>query len=583
MPAKSDILKLLKNHIDAVSVPFSDRGSRILLFYTTNKASLSVKLVERLTFLNADIEAYLRRPPFIHDLRLLDESGSPLNFAITTYPHQLTLSTSIGDFGITFQDENTLAIGLPASRRAGIGFVVDQGKGEIISNGGRVSSYRTLDYQCNSAPVLHTQSDRQGDWEVELISESAPDSTISLRIGEIGTTGECLMFSTAVNRSAQHWEEWFAKAPPVEDRYRKKYYLAWWVMANNLLSPRGCMAYEGMVPSKTKYVGMWLWDSALHALAFRHVDALLAQNQLRAMLAHQLPDGMLPDAIYDEGVVSEISHPMRARVTKPPILAWAAMKLYEKKKDEEFIREIYPALCRWNAWWLQQNRDEQTGLAQYSHPYSSGLDDNPLWDGGMPVVSPDLNTYLVLQMEALSRMATILGYADEAKSWQTNASDLTDKMIATLWDEKQGYFNALHYGQPVPALTPFNLYPLWTARMPAEIQARLLAHLTNEKEFWGKFALPTVARSDSHYDPTTMWRGPVWANINYFFIEALSEISEDALAFALRQKTLNMIMGQEGIFEYYNSLTGKPGKNATPIFGWTAAVFIDLAIQASTY
>jgi glycogen debranching enzyme len=36
--------------------------------------------------------------------------------------------------------------------------------------------------------------------------------------------------------------------------------------------------------------------------------------------------------------------------------------------------------------------------------------------------------------------------------------------------------------------------------------------------------MPTVARNDRHYDPETMWRGPVWANINYFFIEALNQV-----------------------------------------------------------
>lgn len=582
MPAESGFLALLKNHIDLVSVPFSDRGSRILLFRTADRASLYIKLAERLTFLNADIEAYLRRPPFIRDLCLLDEKGKALDFAITTYPHRLILSTAIGDFGVAFHDEHTLAIGLPADRRAGIGFIVDKGKGETLLNGGRVSSYRTLDYRCNTRLLLHAQSAVQGDWKVELTADSAQDGTITMRIGEAGTIDEHPAFSTAANRAARRWEDWFAKAPPVDERYRKTYYLAWWVMANNLLSPCGCLAHEGMVPSKTKYVGLWLWDSALHALAFRHIDSSLAQNQLRAMLAHQLPDGMLPDAIYDEGVVSEISHPIQARVTKPPILAWAAMKLYEQDKDENFIREIYPALCRWNTWWFQQNLDTHTGLVQYSHPYSSGLDDNPLWDEGMPVVSPDLNTYLVLQMQALSRMAAILGLAGEAESWQVKSTAHAGKMITALWDEQKGYFNALHNGQPVPALTPFNLYPLWTARMPAEIQAKLLSHLTNPKEFWGKYALPTVARSDARYEPATMWRGPVWANINYFFIEALSNIGENELAEILRQKTLNMIMAQEGIFEYYNAARGEPGKNAVPIFGWTAAVFIDLAIQAST-
>jgi hypothetical protein len=40
-------------------------------------------------------------------------------------------------------------------------------------------------------------------------------------------------------------------------------------------------------------------------------------------------------------------------------------------------------------------------------------------------------------------------------------------------------------------------------------------------------------------------------------------------------------MSQPGIYEYYNAETGKPSANAADAFGWTAAVFIDLAIQAS--
>jgi len=42
-----------------------------------------------------------------------------------------------------------------------------------------------------------------------------------------------------------------------------------------------------------------------------------------------------------------------------------------------------------------------------------------------------------------------------------------------------------------------------------------------------------------------------------------------------------LISVEPGIREYYNSQTGKPPATAAPIFGWTAAVFIDLTIQAS--
>jgi putative isomerase len=49
----------------------------------------------------------------------------------------------------------------------------------------------------------------------------------------------------------------------------------------------------------------------------------------------------------------------------------------------------------------------------------------------------------------------------------------------------------------------------------------------------------------------------------------------------LLEKTLDLVMSQPGIYEYYNSETGEPPAAATDAYGWTAAVFIDLAIQAS--
>ncbi|MEJ2555128.1 MAG: trehalase family glycosidase [Anaerolineae bacterium] len=336
-----------------------------------------------------------------------------------------------------------------------------------------------------------------------------------------------------------------------------------------------------MAPSKINYVGLWLWDSAMHALAYRHVDPELARNQIRAMLTCQLADGMVPDAVYDEGVVSELEHPFRAEVTKPPILAWAALKLHESNPDLEFLQEIYVPLVRWNAWWFSMNDDDVDGLAQYNHPYSSGLDDSPLWKYGMPVESPDLNTYLCVQMGSLALMAEELGMNAEGGMWRRRAAAIVRRMINDFWDEEAGLFRALHDEQPISVVTPFNLYPLWTGQLPQDIRDRLIAHLTDPDVFWGEYVIPSVARNDSHFEPETMWQGPVWVNINYFFIEALRQIGEHDLARTLREKTLDLVMSQPGIYEYYNAETGEPPATAAETFGWTAAVFIDLAIQAS--
>lgn len=167
--------------------------------------------------------------------------------------------------------------------------------------------------------------------------------------------------------------------------------------------------------------------------------------------------------------------------------------------------------------------------------------------------------------------------------WRRRSEAIVHRMIQDFWDEESGVFRAMHGNESIPVITPFNLYPIWTGQLPDYIRSRLIGHLTNPDEFWGEHILPTVARNDPHYDPNTMWRGPIWVNINYFFIEALHQVGEDGLADELTIKTLELIMRNQGIYEYYHGDGGGPGSKACEAFGWTAAVFIDLAIAASSH
>jgi glycogen debranching enzyme len=238
-------------------------------------------------------------------------------------------------------------------------------------------------------------------------------------------------------------------------------------------------------------------------------------------------------------------------------------------------------MARCTRWWFEFNDSDRDGVAGYEHPYSSGLDNSPLWDEGMPVESPDLNTYLVLQMESLARIAAILGLQDGARLWASRADELARRMIDHFWDEETGVFWATRDHRPVRVLTPFNLYPLWTGRLPRPIVERLIAHLVNPAEFWTAWPIPTVAKSDPKFDPLEMWRGPTWMNINYMFVEMLKRNGCYGLARQLRDRTLDLIMQHDGIYEYYPPETGGRPPQAAPMFGWSAALFIDLAIQAS--
>jgi len=574
-------IDLLRNHIDISRVPFSDRDSRLLIYKDGNCSCLSVKLAERLTAIDPDIEAYLSRPPFLHHLSLLDENGDDVEFTVTSYPHRLLLHTARGDFGVAFHDERTLCFGFPPNTRAGIRFTVNPQHWKSGDNGGAFKSVRNIAYLSNAQLIRNEIVPTMDGYSVETLLDTDGDTTFAITI----TPGANLIndvppFSHVLRNAEERWLNWFSRIPPVQEKHLRMYAYAWWIMGNNLISPLGNIIYEAMTPSKMNYVGLWLWDNAMHALAYRHADPELARNQVRSMLAHQLPNGMLPDSIFDDGIVLSIDHPITGEVTKPPIIAWSIMKIHDVAPDIEFIKEVYVPLVRLNSWWLTMNDDDSDGLAQYNHPYSSGLDDSPLWDYGMPIESPDLNTYLAIQMDTLADMSDLLGLSYDAGIWRRRAMSIVNRMIKDMWDEEQGFFWALKDEQPVPVITPFNLLPLWTNMLPERINQKLLQNLTDTTKFWGNYMLPSVSRADPHYNPETMWRGPVWANVNYFFVEALTKAGYKEQARELREKTLDLIATHDDIYEYYSSETGLPPMKAANIFGWSAAVFIDLAIQS---
>ena len=579
---QNEFLNRLQDHIDITRVPFSDRGSRLLVFKVPDKSQLYIKLAERLTAIQPGLDTYRFRPPYIQDLCFVDGEGMPLPYHLTTYPHVLLFETRLGTFSMAFYRHDTVAIGMPPNVPAGLHFRVSTQMWQQSDDGGSLMGVRNLAYRTNGRVLRNELGLEREAYAVEFVVDGGEDVAIHLNIrNDLQLDGKAVPFSETLAAAQERWSDWFSRVPSVAERFRDHYYYAWWVMSNNLVAPLGRVAHEAMMPSKVQYVGVWNWDACFHTLAFRHVDPNLARNQLRTMLACQLPDGMIPDAVYDEAVVADIEHPLRAEVTKPPIMAWAALKLHEMDPDLDFLQEIYVPLVRWNAWWFAMNDDDADGLAQYNHPYSSGLDDSPLWDYGLPVESPDLNTYLCVQMGSLAMIAEALGMETEAAMWRRRAAAIVRRMIQDFWDEEAGLFRAMHDNQPIPVNTPFSLYPLWTGQLPDEIRNRLIAHLTDPAQFWGPYVLPSTARNDPHYDPERMWRGPIWANINYIFIEALRQVGQDALADELTEKTLNLIMGQPGIYEYYHAETGEPPLTAAEAFGWTAAVFIDLAIQAS--
>lgn len=580
---KSPYLRALCDRVLLTRTPFTDRGSRILVWQRRDDANtFDVKIAQRMTDIQPGVLDHLTRPPVLRDLQLVDEDGEVLDLDVTVYPHAVFLETRVGTFVLTFQDEDTLSLGCPAGGRAGVRFVASPVLLRSYEYGGDIRIVRNVSYATNAEIVRLGTTPTQDGYQIELVVEGDNQPTITLGIyPRQGFERGVLPFGESLEAAEARWHAWFEKTPPVDESFYEAYLYAWWVMGSNLVSPNGHLTYESMMPSKSLYIGVWQWDAYFHALAYRHVDPLLAQNQIRVMLASQLEDGMIPDAIYDEGKITSWPFPVDAPVSKPPLAGWAAIKLHEMHPDPAFLAEIYPQLVRNNNWWFGMNDDDADGIVQYNHPHTSGADDNPLWDGGMPVESPDINTYLCMQLASLAKMAEILGFADQAAMWRRREQALAARMVEHFYDPQAGVFWATRDNEPIDTLTIFNLYPLITGLLDGSINKRLVEHLTDPDEFWPRYPIPTVAMTDPQYAPLTMWRGPTWINTNYLFIEGLERTGFDEVARELRERTLDLIMQNDEIYEYYHPVRAEGPRTASATFGWSAALFIDLVIAAS--
>ena len=90
----SQYLDLLKNRINLREIPFSERGSRLLIFRADEH--FTVRLAERWFKREGQLSAYRKRPPLIDQCIFTDEAGNPLELNVTTYPDHIECETRIG-------------------------------------------------------------------------------------------------------------------------------------------------------------------------------------------------------------------------------------------------------------------------------------------------------------------------------------------------------------------------------------------------------------------------------------------------------------------------------------------------------
>jgi glycogen debranching enzyme len=403
------------------------------------------------------------------------------------------------------------------------------------------------------------------------------------------------------------------------------------------------------VPSSKLYPHQWNWDSAFAAIGWAHIDPRRAARELHMLLRGQWQDGLVPHIIFNPaaehyepgpatwGTAAAPGAPAEARassITQPPVAATAARRVLERSggdpEVEALLRAVAVALERWHRWFEDTRDPTGEGIPCIVHPWESGLDNAPRWDGAMKRIEPgaleyerkddtivdasqrptryDYDRYFFMVKERARHafapprvetepflvqdvaLAAILcrAEADLAKlcdlfALESNARErharLERSIQQKLYDETRATYHDFDVrgDARIDVDHAAMMLPLFGRIAPPAAVERCCERLTDDKAYGAPHPIPSVPLSSADFDPRRYWRGPAWINVNWMIIEGLRAAGRGSLAGRLAAGTIALVE-KSGFYEYFDPLTGE-GLGA-PEFSWSAALTIDLLATA---
>jgi alpha,alpha-trehalase len=320
--------------------------------------------------------------------------------------------------------------------------------------------------------------------------------------------------------------------------------------------------------------------------------------------------------------------PRTSGITQPPILAVCVRRLLERARDraaaEAAARSLFPKLLAYHRWYRGARDPDGTGLVSLYHPWETGMDNSPAWDGPLARVPVDplpayerrdtghvdasqrphraeYDRYLTLvyrfraqawapqalyaktpfriadvgvnsilhradrDLLALAKELGIGTGRDELEGWIARGR----AALEGLWSETEGGYRSRDQltGETLAIATSACFLPLFAGAAAPERAAALAATL----ERWGervRFLVPSTDPASPAFEPRRYWRGPVWLIVSWMIADGLAAYAQGDLADRLRADALELVR-RHGFFEYFDPTNGEGLGGAD--FTWTAA------------
>ncbi len=384
-------------------------------------------------------------------------------------------------------------------------------------------------------------------------------------------------FDQAIEAVRTEFREWLDAVPTAPQEYATARELCAYTCWSTLVDPSGLHHRPTMYMSKNWMHGVWSWDHCFNAMALASAQPDLAWDQYMTVFDHIHPSGLLPDNLTDTAAGWAFC--------KPPVHGWTLRWLIRNSDvvTRARLTEVYPRLAAWTDWWFSNRDDNDDGIPQYNHGNESGWDNSTAFAAGVPLDSPDLSAYLIVQLDTLAEAARALGRPAEAREWAGRADRLAARMVPYFTDGPDLSARDPRTGEAIRHTSLIGVMPLVAGqRLPRAVRGRLMDRLREDGPFMTAHGLATEPPSSPAYEPDGYWRGPIWAPTTFLLTEALRDLEATELADTVARRFCDMVR-RSGPAENFDALSGRALRD--PAFSWTASTFLLLAhrLQGPTW
>lgn len=508
----------------------------------------------------------------------MEQNGKKIDFLESADEAVLTLTNQEGNAKceITFEDRNTLRIRV---QNCSICLTADHLEDYQLA-------YPTVNDQWELNIYSHKMQlvPLQGNYKIDAPWKIAKSEYVNITIDpDDSGVGEAALeeylnvwkekkerpeFTSCVHTCRNEYEIFLKYTLPVPKKYEKTRQEAAYLNWSSVVHAENNFQRDAMLMSKNWMTNVWSWDHCFNAMALAKGNPKSAYEQFMIMFDFQDDTGSLPDCVSDAGMIRNF--------VKPPVHGLTALFLLENQGClDEHMEEVYEALKKWTQWWFDYRDFDQDGIPQYHHGNDSGWDNATVFGESPVVEGVDLSAFLVLQYEALGKMAEKLNKMEEARKHKKDSELLLQRMKEHF--ERGGIYKSLQCQTHEPAKGDclLDCMPIVLGeRLPVQWKQSIVQTLKQPGRFLTGYGLATESVTSPFYIADGYWRGPIWAPSTYLIWKGLTEINETELAVSIAEKFCDMCV-DGGFAENFDALSGKGLRDRA--YTWTSSVFLLLA------